>query len=97
MLVCAFKLTQEAGVVLREHTQVLYLIFQVGDALDAHTEGVSAIHLAVDAAGFQHIRVYHTATQDFHPARAFAEGATFSSADVARDIHFRAWLREGEV
>lgn len=52
---------QEAHVVLREQSKVGYLIFQVGDTLDAEAEGVSAVNLAVDAAKLEHVGVYHAA------------------------------------
>lgn len=52
---------QEAHVVLREQSKVGYLIFQVGDTLDAKAEGVAAVNLAVDAAKLEHVGVYHAA------------------------------------
>ena len=92
-----FGRIQEAGVVFREHAQVLHLILQVGDALDAHTQGVAGVDLAVDAAGFEYVGVHHAATEDFYPAGTFAEGASLAAADVAADVHFGTGLCEGEV
>ena len=62
LLVGSHELVEEAHVVLWEHTQVGYTILQVGDALDAETESVAGVHLAVDAASLKHVRVDHAAT-----------------------------------
>ena len=40
-LVSRLELLQETNVVLGEHTQVGHVIFQVGDAFDAQTKGVT--------------------------------------------------------
>ena len=58
LLVGRNELVEEAYIVLREHTQVGYTIFQVGDTLDAKTESVAGVHLAIDAASLEHVRVY---------------------------------------
>ena len=97
LLVCGFEFLEEAGVVFREHTEVADTILQVGDTLDTHTEGVAAIDGAVDAAGFQYVRVNHTATENLYPAGVFAEAASFAAADVTADIHFGTGFCEGEV
>lgn len=95
--VCRVELVQEAHIVLGEQTQVGHLVFQVGDALDAEAEGVTAVNLAVYAAKLKHVGVDHAAPEDFHPSRVFAETAAFASADVTRYVHFRARLGEWEV
>ena len=97
LLVCCFELLEEARVVFREHTEVADTVLQVGDALDTHTEGVAAIDGAVDAAGFEHVRVNHSATEDFHPAGVLAEAAAFTAADVTADVHLGAGFCEREV
>ncbi len=92
-----FELFEEPHVVLREHSQVFYLVFEVGNALDTHTEGITAVHLAVDAAGVEYIGIDHAAAQNLYPTGVFAEGAPFTAADVARDVHFGRRFGEGEV
>ena len=62
LLVGAFEQLEESYIVLAEETQVLYLIFQVGDTLDTHAECVTGILLAVDTAEFEYVGVYHAAT-----------------------------------
>lgn len=95
-LVGSFEFLEEACVVFGEHAEVFHLIFQVGDSLHAHSEGISAVFLAVDAVILQYGRIYHAATEYFHPSRAFAEGASLAAADVAADVHFGRWFREGK-
>ena len=94
---CSLKLVEEAHIVLREHAQVFHHIFQVGDALDAKSKGITAVHLAVDAARLEHIGVNHAATQNLYPASVLAETAAFATAQHARDIHLGAGLGEWEV
>jgi hypothetical protein len=90
-------LFEETDIVFREHTEVFNLVFEVSDAFDTHTECVTAIYFRVDATGFEYVRVGHTTTENFYPTSVFAEWATFTTADVARDIHFGRWLCEWEV
>ena len=96
-LVSRLELLQETNIVLGEHTQVGHVIFQVGDAFDAQTKGVTRINGAVYAAGFKHIGVYHATTKDFNPTRVFAKTTALATADVARDVHFCTWFGEGEI
>ena len=91
------KLFQEPYIVLGEETQVFHAILEVRDTLHAHTEGVAAIDLAVDAAGFQYVGIDHTAAEDFDPSGTLAERATLTAADVTADIHLGTRLREREI
>ena len=50
-----------------------------------------------DGVRFEYVRVYHTATEDFHPTGMLAERATFTTADVTTDIHFSTGFCKGEV
>ena len=56
------SLAEEAGIVLREETKVADAIFQVGDALYTHAEGIAGIDIAVNAACIKVVRIYHTAS-----------------------------------
>ena len=91
------KLVEEAHVIFREETEVFHLIFQVGDALYTHTEGIAFVDGGVNAISFEYSRVHHAATEDFHPASVLAESATVTTADVARNVHFCRRFGEGEV
>ena len=91
------ELFQETGVVFREHAQILHLVFQIGDTFDTHAESISCIDAAVYAVGFEYGRVYHAASENFHPSGVLAEGTALSTADVATDVHFGRRFREGEI
>ena len=97
MLVSSLKFLQESSVVLREHSQVAHAILEIGDSLDTHTKGVSAIYLAVDAALLEDIGIDHTATEDLNPSGVLAESATLAAADMARDVHLGTRFGEGEI
>ena len=96
-LVCALKEFEETDVVLAEEAKVLDLILEVGDALDTHTECVARVYLAVDAAKFEYVGVYHTATQNLYPTGVLAEWASLATADVTADVHLGTWFGEWEV
>ena len=96
-LVGALKELEETYVVLAEQTKVLYLILEVCDALDTHTECVARVYLAVNAAKFEHVGVNHAATQNLYPTGVLAEWASLAATDVAADVHLGAWLGEREV
>ena len=82
-LVRCFEFLEESGVVFGEHTEVGDAIFQVGDALNAHTEGVARVFLGVDAAELEHVGIDHTTTENLHPASMLAETAAFATTDEA--------------
>ena len=80
---CALEFVEEAHVILAEHAQVLDHIFQVGNAFHTQAEGITAVHLAVDAAKFEHVGVDHAAAENLHPTGMFAESAALAATDEA--------------
>ena len=96
-LVGSLELFQEAYVIFGEKTKVFHLIFEVGDALDAHTKCIAFVFGGVNAISFEHVGVYHAASKDFEPAGAFAHVAAFSFAKRARYVHFCTWFCEWEI
>ena len=96
-MLTTLKLAEETDIVLGEQTQVLDAIFEVRDTLYAHTERVSAVLLAIDAAGLEYVRIHHAAAEDLYPPRSFAERTTGTAADITTDIHLGAGLGEGEI
>lgn len=94
---CCGEFFEETDVVLGEKTEVFDAVFEVGYALDTHTESKTGIFLGVDAACFKHGGVHHAAAEDFHPARTLAEGTSLAAAEVAAYVHLGRWLGEGEV
>ena len=93
----ALEQLEEPYVVLAEETEILDLVLEVCDTLDTHTECISRVFLAVDTAELEHVRVYHTATEDLNPSSVLAEGATLTATDVTADVHLGTWLGEWEV
>ena len=77
--------------------EVVHLPLEHRDAFHTHTEGESGIFIRINAAGLEHVGVYHTAAHNFQPAGAFADVATLAVADVAAHVHFGRRFREGEV
>ena len=77
--------------------QVLHLPFEHCYALHTHSESESAVLLAVYAGCLKHIRVHHSATQNFKPAGTLAHVATLSVADIAAHVHLRRRLCEREI
>ena len=78
-----FEFSEEAEVVFAEEAEVFYLVFQVGDPLNSHTEGVTGVDLGVDTTCFQHVGVHHTTSENLNPSGSLAERAAFATADVA--------------
>ena len=100
--VCAFSVRrheffEEAYVVFREKTEVLNLIFEIGNAFNTHAEGIAFVYVGVDAVGFEYVGIDHSAPEDFHPSRVFAECAALTAADVARNVHLCRRFGEGEI
>ena len=93
----ALELRQETYVVFGEHTEVLDLIFQVGDTFYAHAERESGVARGIYAARFKHIGIDHSASEDFHPSGVFAECASFAAAEITAYVHLRTWLCEWEI
>ena len=91
------KLTQEPKVVFKKQADVVDPVFEHGDSFDSHTQGISGVSAAVDTAQIEHIRVYHSATENLHPSRMLAEATTLAAADVAGNVHFGTGLGEWEV
>ena len=77
------ELVKETHIVFREHTEVLNLIFEVGDALYTHTQGKTFVTFGVDTAGIKHVGVHHTAAKNLHPSGVLAERASLAPAEVA--------------
>ena len=96
-LVRAFEHFQESYVVFAEKTQVLDLILEVSDTLNAHSECVARVFLAVNTTELKHVGVYHTTTKNLYPACVLAKRTSLATAYVAADVHLGTWLSEREV
>src|SRR5580692_1310045 len=98
------KLAQEADVVLEKDLDVVDLIFQHGEAVNAHAEGEAAdffgvvIDEAVDGG------IDHACAEEFDPARTFTLGAdsaagagAATAAEDAGDVKLDARLCEWKI
>ena len=91
------KLTQEPKVVFKKQADVVDPVFEHGDSFDSHTQGISGVSAAVDTAQIEHIRVYHSATENLYPSGMFTDVTTLAATDVTCDIHLGARLCEREI
>jgi len=64
---CSLKLIEEPHVIFKIESQIIYHVFEHGDAFNAHAEGVAAVNPTVNFAIIQHIGVNHTTSHDLHP------------------------------
>src|SRR5258706_8698774 len=86
------ELLQKPQVVLVEQPNVLDLIAQDRDALDADAPREAGVLLRVVADRFEHGRVHHAAAEDFDPAGLLAHRTAGAVARPAADVHFGARL-----
>jgi len=91
------KLPQEAHVVLAKEAEVIDLVKEHGNALNAHTKGIARVLVGVDTAVLQHFGMHHAAAQYLYPTGMLTHSATFTTTDKAAYIHFGTGLGEGEV
>src|SRR5256885_7902944 len=92
-------LAEEAEVVLEEEPQVVQIVAEEGETIDAHAERKAAHHLRIIADGAQHVRMDHPRPQDLEPAlaatHATARGRSAGhGARRARDVDLRTRLGE---
>src|SRR5437868_5771199 len=83
------ELLEEPQVVSGKKPDVVDLILQHRNPLDAHAEREPAYFLGVVTDGFEDIRVDHSRTENFDPARALADAAVAALAGTAKtaDVH----------
>lgn len=95
-LIGTLKLFEEACIVLGEKAKVVDSIFEVSDTLDTHTESITCIHIGIDVARSEVVRINHSTAEDLYPPGVLTEVAAFTSANGAGDIHLCARLGERE-
>ena len=74
---------QEAHIVVIEEPQIIDAVREHGDALDPHAKGEARDLPGIVAAHPEDVRMHHARTEDFQPARTFANTATLSMAHDA--------------
>src|SRR5665213_3023229 len=93
----ASELAQESFLVVIEQPDVIDLVPQHGDAVDADAKREALVLLRIESARPQHFRPRHAAAQNFEPAGARAQSAALLFANHATNIHLRAGRRERKI
>src|ERR1700675_4926718 len=100
----SWELAEEADVVLKENLDVIDLVFQHGQAIDAHAEGEAADFFGVVVDEAVDGGVDHAGAEEFNPAGAFAFGASAAAcggataaAEDAGDVELDAGLSERKI
>src|ERR1700722_710224 len=100
----SWELAEKADVVLKENLDVVDLVFQHGQAVDAHAEGEAADFFGVIVDEAVDGGVDHAGTEEFDPTGAFALGASAATcgrataaAEDAGDVEFDARLGKRKV
>ena len=100
----SWELAEEADVILEEDLDVVDLVFEHGQAVDAHAKGEAADFFGVVVDEAVDGGVDHACTEEFDPAGAFALGAdatagarAAAAAEDAGDVEFDAGLGEREI
>ena len=91
------ELLEETEVVLEVVAKVADLPLEHRDTLHTHTEGETAVLLAVDSRRLEDIRIHHTAAHDLEPACSLADVTALSATDVTAHIDLSRRLCEREV
>src|ERR1017187_4230623 len=97
ILTASRKLTQEPHVVLEIKLQIVDVVFELRQALDAQAEGKTrepfrvVVHEAIDG------RVDHARAEELNPARLLADVASLAAAEHARRVHLDRRLGEREI
>ena len=87
---------KESLVVRSDQADFRNFMTEHSDSIETETEGEARVLFRIDSAVLEHVRVYGTATADFHPAGALAALATFTAAEDAAHVHFGRRFRERE-
>src|SRR5579859_3207317 len=100
----SWELAEEADVVLEENLDIVDLVFEHGQAIDAHSEGKAADFFGVVVDEAVDGGIDHACAEKFDPTRAFALGAgaatggrARAAAENAGDIEFDARLGERKI
>ena len=79
--ICRLKLVQKSNIILKIESQIVYPVLKHGGAFYAHAKGKASIFFAVDAGGFQNIRVDHATSKDFEPSGVFTDITALAATD----------------
>ena len=93
----ALKLSQKSNIIFIQQPHIIDFVFQQCDTFETYAECEAGVFFGVNAAHFEDMWVYHSASEDFDPTGAFAETASFAAAFEAGNVYFGAWFGEWEV
>jgi hypothetical protein len=100
----SWELAEEADIVLEEDLDVVDLVFEHGQAIDAHAEGEAADFFGVVVDEAVDGGIDHAGAEEFDPAGTFAFGAraaacacAATAAEDAGDVEFDTRFGEREV
>ena len=93
----SLKLGQEPGVVFVQQAHVADLEAAHDETLETDAEREAGVDRRVDAAHFEHARVYHAGAEQLDPALTLAHAAALAVALKALHVHLAARLGEREV
>ena len=77
-------------------TDIVNVVLEHCNSLNAHTECKAAVFLGVDATVAKNVGVNHSCAEDLDPALALTKTAALTSAHKAGDIYLGRGLCEGE-
>src|ERR1700691_2567319 len=91
------ELIQEAQITALQQSNVVDAVPHHRQTGEAQSEGKSIPFFGVDTAILQHVRMNQSARQQFYPPTLLAHWATYSAANQASYVEFKARLDEREV
>ena len=81
-------MVQESDVVFIKKTHIVNIEAEHNKPFKTNTESKAAVNLGVNASVFEHLRVNHSAAENFNPALALAHRAALSAAVEAGNVNF---------
>ena len=97
MLKSTPELLQEADIIFKIETEIIYLVLEHGRSFNSHSESESGIFSAVDITCLKNSRMNHSASKNLQPTCVFADIAALAPADSTADIHLSRWFRKGKI
>jgi hypothetical protein len=71
------KLLQKVQIVIKKQPQIIHVVTQHSETVEADAEGETGVSLGIDIHVFQHVGMHHTAAADFQPFAVFAHDVDF--------------------
>src|ERR1700722_3359680 len=91
------ELAQEAYIVLKIELQIIDVVFELRQALNAQAESEAGITIRVVVYETVHGGIDHASAEQFDPARLLAHVAALAAAEHARRVHFHGRVGERKI